>query len=78
MEEDRITKIEMTLAHQEQQIQDLSDMIAVQAKEIDRLKARLAHTQNKLLDIEHSSGTGGERAGLSVSEQAALDKPPHY
>ena len=77
MEQDRLDKLETMIAHQERQIQDLSDMIALQGKEIEVLKARLAKTQTKLLDVERSA-VGGERDGMSVTEQAALDKPPHY
>ncbi|PZQ48288.1 MAG: hypothetical protein DI551_01970 [Micavibrio aeruginosavorus] len=77
MEQDRLTKIETMLAHQEQQIQDLSDMLALQGKEIGILKARLDKTQRKLVDLEQGSGAD-EGEGLSVSEQALRDKPPHY
>lgn len=76
MSEDRLTKIETLLAHQDQQIHDLNDMILLQGKEIDALKLRLERAQQKLLDIE-SAGPGKEE-GLSVTEQALRDKPPHY
>lgn len=77
MEQDRIEKLEIMIAHQERQIQDLSDMLALQGKEIDALKARLTNTQEKLRDLARN-GLRDEREGLSVAEQAALDKPPHY
>lgn len=75
MSEDRLTKIEMTLAHQEQQIQDLSDIVSMQRKEIDILTRRLEKTQNKLLDLQDA---GSAEKALSVTEQAMRDKPPHY
>ncbi len=77
MEEDRIIKIETMLAHQEQQIQDLNDVITQQSREIEILKARLGKTQAKILDLEQNIGEK-DREGLTVAEQAALDKPPHY
>ncbi len=77
MTQDKIQEIEMLLAHQERQIQDLSDMIALQGKEISTLKTRLDRTQKKLVEIE--AGGGAEQGeNLSVAEQAARDKPPHY
>lgn len=77
-EEDRLTKLEMLAAHQEQQIQDLSDMIALQGKEIDLLKRRLEKTQLKMLELGEGAGAISENEGLSVSDQAQRDKPPHY
>lgn len=76
MNDNTLQKIETLLAHQEQQITDLSDMVIAQGKEIDTLKRRLEQTQSKLAKIEASAGEGHE--ALGVAEQAALDKPPHY
>jgi uncharacterized coiled-coil protein SlyX len=74
--EERLIKIETLLVHQERQIQDLSDMINLQRKEIDTITRRLQKAQEKLSDLEN---TGGEREpDLSVAEQALRDKPPHY
>ncbi len=75
MSEERLVKIETMLAHQEQQIQDLSDVVGAQRKEIDMLTRRLEKTQAKLLDLQDA---GGEEKALSVTEQALRDKPPHY
>lgn len=77
MSQDKIQEIEMLLAHQERQIQDLSDMIALQGKEISMLKTRLDRTQKKLVEME-AGGGADQGESLSVSEQAARDKPPHY
>lgn len=76
MSEERLNKIEATIAHQEQQISDLSEMITQQWKEIDTLKLRLKKAQERLGEMTPS--LENEREGLSVSEIAALDKPPHY
>ena len=74
---DKIDHLETLIAHQERQIQDLSDMLNLQRKEIDALKVRLDRTQKKLLDME-SGGAEGISENLSPTEQAARDKPPHY
>ncbi|MBU0799620.1 MAG: SlyX family protein, partial [Alphaproteobacteria bacterium] len=47
MNNDRLDHIETTLAHQDQQIQDLSAMIAAQWKEIERLRRLLSAAQEK-------------------------------
>lgn len=75
MIEDRLDNIETTLAHQEKQILDLGDMLDRQWKEIDRLKRHLENAYAKLDALENQAGPA---SSLSVSEQAARDKPPHY
>lgn len=74
MVEERITRIEMNLAHQERQIHDLSEMIVRQWQQIELLNRKLEMAQDKLSAIETSEKTDP----LSVSEMAALEKPPHY
>lgn len=77
MTEDRLNRLETLVAYQEQQIQDLSDMINLHRKEIDVLARRLEKSQGKLADLEASMGE--DRGGaMSVTEEAALNKPPHY
>ena len=74
---DHIHHIEETLSHHEQQIQDLSDMVARQWQEIDLLKKAIRALQEKM----GSFSLGAEKTGsenLSVTEQALRDKPPHY
>lgn len=78
MNEDKLQQIEITLAHQEQQIQDLNDMINRQWQDIDTLKKILKKTQDKLGEIESGTTTNDPTDGLSVSELAAQEKPPHY
>lgn len=63
---DRSQEIEETLAHQGQQISDLSDIVIAQAKEIESLRLELAKLRGKLEAGDHTSG-----------EQANV-KPPHY
>ncbi|MCB9991158.1 MAG: SlyX family protein [Rhodospirillales bacterium] len=72
---EKIEQLEIALAHQDRQIQDMSDMLGAQWKEIERLKRHLTKTEEKLQDYIDSAG---EDAGLSPTEIAARDKPPHY
>ena len=52
MSEEKINKIEETLAHQEQQINDLSDMLIAQGREIDMLKKQVSKLEGKIENIE--------------------------
>ena len=62
------SKIEEALAHQEQQIQDLSDIVIEQGKDIDALKKYIAKLEGKIEVLEDGSG----------AEAPANEKPPHY
>ena len=77
MTPEKTDHLEALIAHHERQIQDLSDVLNAQRKEIDALKIRLDRTQKKLVDMEASAGAG-EASELSPAEQALRDKPPHY
>ena len=70
--------IQTLLAHHERQIQDLSDILMDQRKEIDRLGFLLEKTNRKLADMELAGGEEEGASGLSVTERALRDKPPHY
>ncbi len=74
MPEDKLHCIEEELAHQEQKIIDLSDMVTCQWEEINALKKCLAKMQGKINMLEDSP----EGEELSIADQAARDKPPHY
>lgn len=77
--EEITTRLEIALAHQQQQINDLSDMVTAQWREIETLKARLqdAHTRISELQATRSAG-GGEDEPASLAEQLARERPPHY
>ena len=64
MAEEKIIAIETTLSHHDQQIQELSEMIGAQWKEIERLKRRL---EDVMADREDGNGA-----------PPASAKPPHY
>lgn len=66
MTADRMDKIEATLAHQEQQIQDLSDIVLQQGREIEGLKKLLLRAQVEIDEMQSGDGP------------AANVKPPHY
>lgn len=69
--------IEEVISHQGQQIDELNEVVLRQWKEIDLLKSALKKLQGKIEQLD-SAVTESEGAPLSVTEQAARDKPPHY
>ena len=68
-DDDRMIDLETRLIHQERVIEELSDVVAAQAREIERLLARLGITERALADQADAL----ERAGAPVHQ-----KPPHY
>jgi len=66
MSDDRLNDLEMKLAHQDQQIQELSEVLSAQYDKIDMLEARVKRLQGKL---EEGGGSG---------QDTPVDKPPHY
>ena len=66
MTEDRLDRLEMHVAQQDQVIEDLSDALARQQKDLDRLKARLEASDARIAELE---------AG---QPEAPGEKPPHY
>jgi uncharacterized coiled-coil protein SlyX len=75
MSEERLIRLERALAHQDAQISDLSAMVSQQWRDIDLLKNRLDRALHKLKEVEAHTGPA---EGLSVSDAAAMEKPPHY
>jgi len=69
----RLVEIERTIAYQDQQIQDLSDMVNAQWKDIDKLKKHLARARERLENLENPSPENASEDGPMVHE-----KPPHY
>lgn len=76
MVEEKINELEAMVAHQDVQIQDLSEIVTKQWSEIEALKRQLNHTFDKIKSMEDSIGQGS--SAKSVSEMAASEKPPHY
>ena len=73
---ERLTDIEIKLAHQDQQIADLNEAILRQARDIEGLKAQLRRAEERISDVGQSLEEAGKP--LSATEIAARDKPPHY
>jgi len=67
-EHQRLAEIERTITYQDQQIQDLSDMVSQQWKEIDQLKKNLSHAKQRLENLENPAEDG------AITHEI----PPHY
>ena len=70
--------IEALIAHQDKQIQELSEIVTRQWEEIDALKKYMQLTKFKIQELENNIGELGQGEGVSVSDAAAAEKPPHY
>lgn len=68
---DKLNQLEESLAHQEREINDLSDMVVQQGNEIARLKKHILKLEDKIETIETDKNGGGH-------EDIADQKPPHY
>ncbi len=75
MTEDRLTQLETTVAHQDQQIQELSDIVDRQWKDIERLTKRLDRLAAQL---DEALAATGDTEAKSITDIAAANKPPHY
>jgi len=73
-----ISNLEMLIAHQDKQIQELNEVVIDQGKEIDALKRYVERTKSKLDEIENSIGDLGQENTMSIADEAAANKPPHY
>jgi SlyX protein len=70
-----ISDLETLIAHQDQQIQELNDVVTKQWAEIDVLKKYMLMTKSKIQELEDNLGP---KEGMSLSDEAAANKPPHY
>ena len=69
MDKKKLENIEVTLAHQEQQINDLNEVITDQWQQIKQLNARLDKALGKIEKLENAEqGEGG----------VPVDRPPHW
>jgi len=66
MTTDRLDRLEIHVAEQQQMLDDLSEVLTRQTREIEALKARLSQSDNRIAELE---------AGLPAP---AVEKPPHY
>ncbi|MBL4803354.1 MAG: SlyX family protein [Alphaproteobacteria bacterium] len=72
MSDDRLNDIETRLAYLDMQFDEMNGVILEQATMIRHLKAKISR-----LEVQNEDEDSGDR-GLSPSEIAARDKPPHY
>ena len=72
MSDDRLNDIETRLAYLDMQFDEMNGVILEQATMIRHLKAKISR-----LEVQNED-EGSEDRGLSASEIAARDKPPHY
>jgi SlyX protein len=65
---ERLEAIEEKLAHLERAVNELSDVVARQQKDLDRALERNQRLMDKLAALESESGVSA----------TAYEKPPHY
>ena len=63
---ERLTEIEIKLAHVEQALNDMSDVVYAQQSAIDRLERACEQLRQRVEDSEAGGGPAGD------------EKPPHY
>lgn len=66
-DEERITRLEETVAHQVKTIEELSDQLAEQWKLLEQTRLKLDRLTERFLTLEESS-----------LEAPSITKPPHY
>ena len=66
MNEDRITALEETIAHQVKTIDELSDQVTQQWKLIDQMKRLLERLGERIETVESGAG------------EIPVTRPPHY
>lgn len=64
---ERITRLEETIAHQAKIIEELSDQLAEQWKIVEQTRAKLDRLTERFLNLEEQS-----------IEAPAITRPPHY
>ena len=52
MSDDRLDRLEIHVAEQQQMLDDLSEVLTRQTKEIEELKARLSQSDNRIAELE--------------------------
>ncbi|OCP20829.1 MULTISPECIES: SlyX family protein [unclassified Ensifer] len=65
--EDRVTRLEETVAHQAKTIEELSDQLAEQWKVVEQTRAKLDRLTERFLSLEEQS-----------IDAPPVTRPPHY
>ncbi len=68
MPDDRLTELEIALAHAERTVEELSDLVREQADRIGLLERRMASLAGRIGAIEEGAGAA----------PAADQRPPHW
>lgn len=66
-QEDRLLRLEETVAHQTRVIEELSDQLTEQWKVVEQMRAKLDRLTERFLSLEEQS-----------LEAPAITRPPHY
>ncbi|MBU3959758.1 MAG: SlyX family protein [Alphaproteobacteria bacterium] len=66
-QEDRLLRLEETVAHQTRVIEELSDQLTEQWKVVEQTRAKLDRLTERFLSLEEQS-----------LEAPAITRPPHY
>ncbi|MBW8299695.1 MAG: SlyX family protein [Hydrogenophaga sp.] len=66
-QEDRLLRLEETVAHQARVIEELSDQLTEQWKVVEQTRAKLDRLTERFLSLEEQS-----------LEAPAITRPPHY
>ena len=77
MSDHDIQKIQESLAHQEMQINDLSEMVISQSAEIKALNKKIDKLSAKLEQAQEVTESQDESAS-SPTDFARQNKPPHF
>lgn len=65
--EERFAVLEQKIMHQEETIQELSDILNKQWRDIELIQRKLTTAQDRLMSLEDSLPASG-----------GVEKPPHY
>lgn len=66
-DDERIVRLEETVAHQAKTIEELSDQLAEQWKVVEQTRAKLERLTERFLTLEEAS-----------LDAPAITRPPHY
>lgn len=66
-EDERLIRLEETVAHQAKTIEELSDQLADQWKVVEQVRAKLDRLTERFLNLEEQS-----------HDSVPITKPPHY
>jgi uncharacterized coiled-coil protein SlyX len=75
---EEIEELQTLIAHQDRQIAELNDVVITQGKEIEALKKYMQLTKAKISELENNISELGSNEHISVTDEAAANKPPHY